>query len=102
MLLVIGTLVSMNKMRHTYSTNLDERRYIPLLIAVLSIGCAFLIAEHVAYLTTFFPSWIFNPPVDTMGLYGIFYLAFDRYGWKFPPLRWIGLVRTPNLSGKWH
>ncbi len=34
-------------------------------------------------------------------IYRILYYAFDRFIWKWSPLRNLGLVAVPNLNGKW-
>ena len=38
---------------------------------------------------------------SVMGFYGLLHTAFDRWLWKWSPLRAIGLVRVPDLGGAW-
>lgn len=45
--------------------------------------------------------WWANPPIDTMALYGCFYWLFDSYVWKWPLMRQLHIIKTPNLSGVW-
>jgi hypothetical protein len=87
-------------MAHTYATDSAERKYIPLCIAAAAIGGAFLTFHYLKKHHIDMPWW-FGPP-DTMALYGLFYLMFDRFVWKFPPLRWLAITKVPDLSGKWH
>jgi|ERR1043166_7499994 hypothetical protein len=84
---------------HPYATDSSERRIVPLVLAVISIGAAWLLpkAFHVAGLDV--PWWLDAPSV--MGFYGLLHGAFDRWIWKWTPLCTIGLVRVPDLNGPW-
>jgi len=84
---------------HTYITDSNERRLVPLFLAVLSILAAWglhglLETIHVS------PPWWFDMP-SLMGFYGLFYGAFDRWLWRVPAMRKVGLVKVPNISGRW-
>src|SRR6266702_2974297 len=88
-------------MLHTYSTDSTERRYIPFFIAAAGIGASFLVF-HLLDRYGIEPPWWASPPVDTMALYGLFYWVFDRFVWKWRLLRWLGITKVPDLSGKWY
>jgi len=62
---------------------------------------AYLVAGLMRLCTIALPWWV-SLPVDTMALYGIFYFLFDRYVWKWSMLHRLGIVRVPDISGKWH
>ena len=44
--------------------------------------------------------WIIDA-FSAVGIYKVLYYAFDRFIWKWPPLRRFGLVTVPNLNGSW-
>jgi|ERR1043165_1420831 hypothetical protein len=86
-------------MAHTYATDSDERKQIPFFLAAVAIGLTFAVTRFFHARHIELPWW--SPPIDTMAFYGMLYALFDRFIWKFRPLRSIGLVRVPNLSGTW-
>lgn len=88
-------------MAHTYSTDSGERRYIPLFIAGAAIGATFLAFYIIDEYQVRLPWWA-SPPMDTMAFYGLFYWIFETYLWKWGLLRWLHVVRIPDLSGSWH
>ncbi len=81
---------------HPYATDSSVRKSVPLYLATLSIGAAYLL--HVT-LGNVIPWWIDVPSV--IGFYGLFYLTFERLLWKMRLLRQLGLIRVPNLNGEW-
>jgi hypothetical protein len=84
---------------HPYVTNSDEKRKVPLLLAILSILAAWGLFKIVkAFHIT--PPWWFEMP-SLIGFYGLFYTVFDRSLWRAPIIRKIGLVKVPDLDGKW-
>lgn len=46
------------------------------------------------------PWWVDAP--STLGFYGTLYALFDRSLWRNRLVRKLGLVRIPNLTGRWH
>jgi hypothetical protein len=89
------------RMRHSYSTDSKEHKYIPLFLAASAIAAAFLTAHIMKRYQIELPWWA-SPPVDTMALYGAFYLLFDRIFWKWNWVHSCCITRIPDLSGKWH
>ncbi len=88
-------------MAHTYATDSAERKTVPFFLAAAGIGGAYLTFHILQKYHIELPWWAFLP-IDTMGLYGLFYLLFDRFVWKWRLIRWLGLSRVPDLSGAWH
>lgn len=83
---------------HAYATDSDERKIIPLFIAVISILAAWILnAVGTKYFSI---PWWFDAP-SVMGFYGFFYKAFDRFVWSKCFMRKIGLVKIPDLNGSW-
>ena len=48
----------------------------------------------------FEPPWWLSVP-SFAGVYSGLYWLFDHWAWKFSPLRVTGLIRIPDLNGKW-
>jgi hypothetical protein len=85
---------------HGYSTDSDERRVVPLLLASLAISIAWLSSKFLLVIHLSFPWWVDAPSV--MAFYGVFYALFDRYLWRNGLVSKLGLVRMPNLAGRWY
>ncbi len=84
---------------HGYSTDSDERRVVPLILAVLAIALAWMSSELLSAIHLSVPWW-FDAP-SSMGFYGVLYALFDKHLWRNRFVRKLGLVRTPNLTGRW-
>ena len=85
---------------HGYSTDSDERRVVPLLLASLAISFAWLSSKLLLVIHLSVPWWVDAPSV--MAFYGVFYALFDRYLWRNGLVSKLGLVRMPNLAGRWY
>lgn len=85
---------------HGYSTDSDERRVVPLLLASLAIAFAWLSSKLLLVIHLSVPWWIDAPSV--MAFYGVLYALFDRYLWRIGLVSKLGLVRMPNLAGRWY
>jgi len=81
---------------HPYATDSAERRLVPLYLAAASIAAAFLLHKT---LEGVIPWWIDAPSVA--GFYALFFVAFERWLWRIPFLHSSGLLRVPNLNGRW-
>ena len=84
---------------HPYATDSNERRLIPILIALLSLLAALLLGKFLEYTSLTIQWWFDSPAV--FGFYGIFYSLFNKSLWKCNIFRKIGLVKLPNLNGTW-
>jgi hypothetical protein len=85
---------------HGYSTDSDERRVVPLLLASLAISFAWLSSKLLLVIHLSIPWWVDAPSV--MAFYGVLYALFDRYLWRNGLVSKLGLVRMPNLAGRWY
>ena len=85
---------------HGYSTDSDERRVVPLLLASLAISFAWLSPKLLLVIHLTVPWWVDAPSV--MAFYGVLYALFDRYLWRNGLVSKLGLVRMPNLAGRWY
>jgi len=84
---------------HGYSTDSGERRIVPLLLASVAITLAWLTSKLLAVMHLSLPWWLDAP--STLGYYGALYALFDRNLWRNRFAHKLGLVRVPNLTGRW-
>jgi len=84
---------------HGYSTDSDERRAVPLLLACLAIFLAWLSSKALMAIRLSVPWWLDAP--SSLAFYGALYTLFDRYLWRNSLVSKLGLVRIPNLAGRW-
>ncbi len=84
---------------HGYSTDSSERRIVPLLLALLAIALAWASSKFLAAARLSVPWWVDAPSL--MAFYGVLYALFDRYLWRIGLVSKLGLVRIPNLGGRW-
>lgn len=84
---------------HPYATDSDERNKVLLWLASLSICMSWLL--HVFFQKiNFTPPWWSDIP-SFVGFYEMLLFFFDKWLWKISLIRKMGLVKVPNLSGKW-
>jgi len=84
---------------HPYTTDSDERKYIPFLVAVGSILAAWGLYKIFEIIKLVPPWWVDAPSV--VGFYGVFYKLFDKWLWQWGVFRKIKLVRVRDLNGTW-
>src|ERR1700720_1493089 len=84
---------------HGYSTDSDEKRIVPLFLAGLAIALAWMLSNLLVTEHFSMPWWMDAP--SSMFFYGTLYALFDRRLWRHPLMRKLGLVKTPNLAGRW-
>jgi SMODS-associating 2TM, beta-strand rich effector domain len=84
---------------HGYSTDSDERRVVPLFLAILAIAFAWTSSGLLASARLSVPWWTEGP--SSLAFYGALYAFFDKHLWKYRLMRGLGLVKTPNLNGRW-
>jgi hypothetical protein len=84
---------------HPYVTDSKERRAVPPLLVVLSGLTAWGLHAAVEAIGLPNPWWLDMPSLA--GFYAVFYRVFDRHIWRLPILRKIGLIKVPEIRGKW-
>jgi len=84
---------------HAYTTDSSERKFIPLYIAGASVLAAWVLNRVLGAMQFTLPWWIDAPSV--IGFYGLLYVIFNKYLWRWRILRTIGVVKVPDLNGTW-
>jgi len=88
---------------HSYATDSEEKKLILFILALISMGAAWLLYEFMTWVgsqTNLTPPWWIEMP-SVLTFYGAFYAIFDKWIWRKNIVRKLGLVRIPDLSGKW-
>lgn len=85
---------------HQFATDSLERRNITASIAILTIPLAFIINELPRQLGYSIPWWFDYPSV--LGLFFLMYEIFNKSLWKWEVFKAFGLVKVPDLNGKWN
>lgn len=80
---------------HAYSTDESRVRTYSVL-AVLSVVLAWAIVALTSLLK--WPQWLVSAPAMG-GVFATLYSAFDRYAWRWPICRRLGLVDVRDVSG---
>lgn len=82
---------------HPYSIDIEERKNILLLLAVVSIVLLWGFYKALNYYKIILPWWVESPSV--LFFYGLLFVIFDKWAWKY--FRKISFIKTPNLIGEW-
>ncbi|HVH72165.1 MAG TPA: hypothetical protein VNB49_13780 [Candidatus Dormibacteraeota bacterium] len=84
---------------HGYSTDSNERRLVPLVLAALAIVSAWASSKMMEALHFSVPWWLDAP--SSLAYYGALYALFDKHLWRNRIVRKLGLSRIPDLNGRW-
>ncbi len=84
---------------HPFATDSNERQQIIVVLACLSVACAYGLDMFFKARQITAPWYVDVPSV--FGFFGTLYWAFDNVIWKVPLLHRLGLVKVPNLGGQW-
>ena len=82
---------------HPYSTNSEERFKVPFFLGALAIGIAWVFSQFASEARL--PFYVEVP--GTFTIYAILFALFREYIWKFTFLRYLHMVKVPNLEGEW-
>ena len=82
-----------------HSYDVHGRQWVYIAIALLSVPPVWLVAFTLEYMRTD-PEWWITPP-SFGAFYSVFYWLFDRHVWRFKLLHRLGLVKIPDLNGRW-
>ena len=83
---------------YPYSIDTEERKYILLLLAIVSVLLTWGFYNVLSYYQISLVWWMESPSV--LFFYGLLFVVFDRWGWKI--FRKIGLLKTPDINGVWN
>ena len=85
---------------HSFATDANESKFLPLYIAGVSVFAAWSLNKILGTMQFTISWWIDAPSV--IGFYGLFYVIFNKYIWRWRILRTIGVVKIPDLNGTWN
>lgn len=83
---------------HPYSIDTEERKYILLFLAVISIVFCWGFYKILGNYQTSLPWWVESPSI--LFVYGLLFVIFDKWLWQY--FKKINFVKTPNLNGEWN
>jgi len=86
-------------MIHTYSANQEERRAFPYYLAVAATVITLILHSSLLYFGFGVGAWVYLP--TNFAIYCLLYYSLDRFLWKITILQDAGLVKIPNLNGRW-
>lgn len=84
---------------HQYATDSEERRNVIVGIALLSVALAYGLHWFTKAVNWEIPWWMDAPSV--WGIAGIIYELFDKRLWRCSFFQKVGIVKLPDLNGKW-
>lgn len=84
---------------HPYSVDTNERTNILLFLAIISILSTWFFHKTLFNFKIVLPWWFEYPSILTF--YGLLFVIFDRFCWKWKVFQKTTLIKTPDLDGKW-
>lgn len=84
---------------HQYAIDSEERTAVPFYLAGLAVLAAWGLHVMMALTNVVLPWWADAPA--PIALYGALYRLFDQWAWRWPAIRRLGIVQTPDLRGAW-
>lgn len=85
---------------HPYATDSGERVYVVVVLALLSVAITYIFHIALSKVGIQWPWWLEAPSV--WGVFGGLYMWFDKKLWRCKWLHKIGLVKVPDLNGRWN
>jgi hypothetical protein len=85
---------------YPYATDSKERQSLPFFFAGVAAILAYAIHRIVEVAHPEIP-WFVDLPWSPVAIYGMIYGAFSRWIWRVPLLRQAGIVKIPNLNGRY-
>lgn len=90
---------------HGYTITPDNRQIPTLMLGVLSVFVSLILNVLIDSVLKSFdpmltiPWWVETP--SPLVVFGVLFGLFDKYAWKWPMMRILGLTHAPDLSGRW-
>lgn len=85
--------------KHPYATDSTERKSVMFWLAIISVVICYGIYFYLERKQVSLSYWVSAPSV--FGVFGLLYLIFNEWLWKWNLLHKIRLVNVPVLDGKW-
>lgn len=88
---------------HPYGTDSSERFWVLIGLVPISFWLAAGANRFLDQVGIAWPSEaeFLGDPTSAAFCLGLLYYVFNRWLWRFPLLRWIDLVKVPDLNGVW-
>ncbi|MFB9860605.1 hypothetical protein ACFPFV_04150 [Salinicoccus siamensis] len=85
---------------HEYSIDVEHNKIL-FYLSALSILFSGIIATLLNVLIEKIPFIEFTVSITAIGIFGILHSLFNKFIWKWKFLKTIGIVKVPDLNGKW-
>lgn len=85
--------------KHPYATDSNERKTVMFWLAIVSVILCYGIYLYIEKTEVSLSYWVSAPSV--FGVYGLLYLIFNEWFWKWSLFHKIRLVKVPVVSGRW-
>lgn len=88
---------------HPYGVDTNERRNVLIFLVPISFllsSASTTIVEWIGWSPPAEIEWIFDP-ASAAAWFGLLYLLVEERAWRWPVLRGVGLVQSPDLMGVW-
>lgn len=85
---------------HEYTISYHDRKFAYYFIAMLS-GVAGIVVAFILKAISDVSGVVIAAPSGIV-LYGLLFVLFDKFVWKWPWLYNLGVVKIPDLSGNWN
>ena len=84
---------------HPFATDSPERKNVTFTLALVSVLATWGLNRLVQLFHIAIPWWVGAPSV--LGVFYLLYEVFDKWCWHWPVWRKLGVVKLPDLDGKW-
>lgn len=85
---------------HEYSIDVENNKVI-FYLSVISIFISSGLTTIINLLITKIPYIEITISITAISIFGILYSLFDKFIWKWEILNKLGIIKIPNLNGKW-
>lgn len=83
------------------NNNYKSFTWLILIFIGISVFLSYLINLFIKSINFEVPYYL-DLPISGMAIYYILFGLFDKYFWKFKIFRYLGIIKSENLSGKWN
>ena len=85
---------------HEYSVDVENNKVI-FYLSIVSIFISSVLTMIINLCIEKIPYIEITISITTISIFGILYSLFDKFIWKWKILHKLGIIKIPNLNGKW-